>query len=112
MPTIELNCLLHGDTPDIDNIFSVEIDAEMAVSKLKEIIKEKKQDTVYFDNVNFKLWNVSESNEKLSILFENPNAIIEKKLEGKMLAETDRVFEYFSHELNKEYIHIIVEVPG
>ncbi|KAF0409293.1 leucine-rich repeat and iq domain-containing protein 4-like: PROVISIONAL [Gigaspora margarita] len=112
MPTIELNCLLHGDTPDIDNIFSVEIDAEMAVSKLKEIIKEKKQDTVYFDNVKFKLWNVSESNEKLSILFENPNAIIEKKLEGKMLAETDRVFEYFSHELNKEYIHIIVEVPG
>ncbi|KAF0546603.1 leucine-rich repeat and iq domain-containing protein 4-like: PROVISIONAL [Gigaspora margarita] len=89
MPTIKINCLLHGDTPDINNIFSVEIDAEMAVSKLKEIIKEKKQDTVYFDNIKFKLWNVSE-----------------------MLAETDRVSEYFSHELNKENIHIIIEVPG
>ncbi|CAG8775664.1 18406_t:CDS:1, partial [Dentiscutata erythropus] len=54
MSTIELNCLIHGDTPDITNIFSVELDSETTVNRLREIIKEKiketKQDLPWVDD--------------------------------------------------------------
>ncbi|CAG8836587.1 2224_t:CDS:1, partial [Racocetra persica] len=63
MPTIELNCLVHGDTPDITNIFSVELDSETTVNMLKMILKEKiekmKQYLAFVDNVNLKLWKVN-----------------------------------------------------
>ncbi|CAG8594490.1 2923_t:CDS:2 [Racocetra fulgida] len=75
MPTIELNCLIHGDTPDVANIFSVEVDVE-----------------------------------KLNILFDDLN--IKKKLGGKILIEMDKISKYFPHELDKKYIHIIIELPG
>ncbi|CAG8680280.1 10969_t:CDS:2 [Racocetra fulgida] len=90
MPTIKLNCLIYGDTPDVVNIFLVEIDIE----------------------ATFKLQNVNESNEKLNILFDDSNTNIKKKLEGKILAEMDKIFKYFPHKLNKNYIHIIIELPG
>ncbi|RHZ90256.1 hypothetical protein Glove_1g31 [Diversispora epigaea] len=62
MPTIELNCFIHGDIPDVANIFSVEIDSEATVSRLKEIIKGKKQNFACFNNEKLKLWKVDESN--------------------------------------------------
>ncbi|CAG8622658.1 5525_t:CDS:2, partial [Dentiscutata heterogama] len=45
MSAIELNCLIHGDTPDITIFFSVELDSETTVNRLKEIIKEKIKET-------------------------------------------------------------------
>ncbi|CAG8526636.1 16390_t:CDS:2 [Racocetra fulgida] len=110
MPTVELNCLFHGDTPDVANIFSVEVDTETTVSRLKEIIKEKKQNIAYFNNAKFKLWNVNESNEKLNILFDNPNANIKRKLGGKILEGLDKLSIYFSYKLNKNYMHILCEL--
>ncbi|CAG8807791.1 21616_t:CDS:1, partial [Racocetra persica] len=111
MPTVELNNLFHGDTPDVANIFSVEVDTETTISRLKEIIKETKQTIACFNNAKFKLWNINESNEKLNILFDNPNANIKRKLGGKILEESDKISIYFSHEL-KNYIHIIGELSG
>ncbi|CAG8468167.1 7112_t:CDS:2, partial [Racocetra fulgida] len=104
MPTIELNCLVHGNTPDITNIFSVELDSEMTVNMLKMILKEKikkmKQYFAFVDN-------------KLNIFFDNPNANIETKLGGKRLFEaTNKISKHFPYELDKKYIHIMVELPG
>ncbi|CAG8748717.1 8567_t:CDS:1 [Racocetra fulgida] len=112
MLTIELNCLIYGNTFDVVNFFLVEVDAEASVSRLQEIIKGKKQDIVRFNNIKFKLWNVNRSNEKLNILFDNLNANIKKKLGGKILTEMDNISKYFLHELNKKYIYIIIELSG
>ncbi|CAG8503383.1 13677_t:CDS:2 [Dentiscutata erythropus] len=112
MSTIELNCLIHGDTPDITNIFSVKFDSETIVNRLRDIIKEKikemKQDLPWVDDViKLKLW------KKLNILFDNPNVDIKRKFGGKKLfIPVDKIAKYFPYKLNKEYIHTIVELPG
>ncbi|CAG8546710.1 16603_t:CDS:10 [Dentiscutata erythropus] len=81
-------CLIHGDTPDITNIFSVELDSETTVNRLREIIKEKiketKQDLPWVDDLGGK----------------------------KLFIPVDKIAKYFPYKLNKEYIHTIVVLPG
>ncbi|CAG8846258.1 16682_t:CDS:2, partial [Racocetra persica] len=49
----------------------------------------------------------------LNIFFDNPNANIGKKLEGERLFEaTNKISDHFPYELDKKYIHIMVELPG
>ncbi|GBC01193.1 hypothetical protein RclHR1_00410020 [Rhizophagus clarus] len=114
MSTIKLCCLVLGDSPD-ERTFEVDIELNESISKLKDKIKDKKQNTFYdVDADQLDLWKVEisaiEQNEKMIML--RGNEIDVTKLEGESLNSSKMITRYFPGQPLYEHIHIIVKRPS
>ncbi|CAB4386844.1 unnamed protein product [Rhizophagus irregularis] len=111
MNTIKLCCLVLGDSPD-ERTFEVDIRINESISKLKDKIKDKKQNTfrnIDADQLDLLKVEIStiEKNEKLSML--RGSEIDVTKLEGESLNSSRTIVKYFPDQPLYEYIHIIVK---
>ncbi|CAG8436491.1 935_t:CDS:2 [Rhizophagus irregularis] len=97
MNTIKLCCLVLGDSPD-ERTFEVDIRINESISKLKDKIKDKKQNTfrnIDADQLDLLKVEIStiEKNEKLSML--RGSEIDVTKLEGESLNSSRTIVKYF-----------------
>ena len=85
MSTITLSCLVVGENP-YENAFEVDIEINKSISKLRDAIKEKKQnDFANVDPDKLKLWKVDislEENKKLGLVNTKINVNIKEELGG------------------------------
>ncbi|PKY60973.1 hypothetical protein RhiirA4_550826 [Rhizophagus irregularis] len=87
-----------------------------SISKLKDAIKEKKQND--FDNVDadkLKLWKVDisleEENKKLELVNTKITVNIKEDLGGEELPLLSKLSKYFPSQPADEHIHIIIQRP-
>jgi hypothetical protein len=106
-----LNCLIHGETPPVDRIFTIEIMRSKTVTILKDVIKEKKPKNFHsIDADQLTLWKVSFSLDssvdkvlKQLVLEDNITKGIQKLLPAKKLSC------YFTDKPIEQHIHVIVQ---
>ena len=102
MSTITLSCLVVGENP-YENAFEVDIEKDKSISKLKEAIKEKKQnDFAGVDADKLKLWKVEISGDHVDPLTLHDN--------DELLAIND-IGDYWTEKPLKKHIHVLVEPP-
>jgi hypothetical protein len=109
-----LNCLVHGETPPVDCVFTVEVAKSKTVAILKDVIKEKQQPT--FNHISadqLSLWKVSlpldnsvDKVLKQLVLEDNITKGVQKLLPAK------KISSYFTDEPTEEHLHVIVEPPS
>ena len=115
MSTITLSCLVVGENP-YENVFEVDIDNNKTVNRLKDAIKEKKQnDFANVDADKLKLWKVDisleEENKKLELVNTKINVNIKDELGGVELLPLSKISKHFTSQPADEHIHIIVQRP-
>ena len=99
--SITLFCLVKGNTTA--NAFEVDIEKDKSISKLKEAIKEKKQnDFAGVDADKLKLWKVEISGDHVDPLTLHDN--------DELLAIND-IGDYWTEKPLKKHIHVLVEPP-
>ncbi|RHZ65760.1 hypothetical protein Glove_311g19 [Diversispora epigaea] len=99
MDIITLNCLLQGSK--INKAFSIVINRNETIVRLKEVIKEKKLKSYGFNAQKLKLW-------KVQIRIDSDEEI---ELHDVQLIQMGTISSYFTDELLCKYIHIIVRPP-
>lgn len=108
-----LNCLVHGETPPVDRVFTVEVAKSKTVAILRDVIREKKPNNFRsVDADQLSLWKVSfpldccvDKVLKQLVLEDSVTKGIQKLLPAKKLSS------YFSDEPAEEHLHVIVESP-
>jgi hypothetical protein len=109
-----LNCLIHGENPAVDRVFTVEVVKSKTVAILKDMIKEKQQpESNHICATQLSLWKVSlpldssvDKVLKQLVLEDNITKGIQKLLPAKKLSS------YFTDEPADEHLHIIIEPPS
>ncbi|PKY60902.1 hypothetical protein RhiirA4_520434 [Rhizophagus irregularis] len=116
---IMIFCFVVGT--DLENVFKIEGFAEMSISKLRDVIYEKKKkffENQRYDSCNLNLWVVDipydTENVQLRTL-QNRSRDMEKEkiiiqeLGGKKLSPVDDIGDIFTY--NSKHIRIIVQIP-
>ncbi|CAG8638237.1 9491_t:CDS:2, partial [Paraglomus occultum] len=101
------NCLVHGETPPVDRVFTVEVEKTKTVAMLKKAIKEEKPNNFRsIDADQLALWKVSlpldSSIEKVLkelVLEDNVTKGVQKLLPAKKLSS------YFTEEPAEEQLN-------
>jgi len=104
---LTLVCLVHGENP-LENAFSIDVDENTTISKLKEVIKAKK--IHYFENIDANrliLWRVMISLDTLTTL----DTTFDIGAYGKKISPLFKVSELFPDVPNGKQVHIVVQIP-